>query len=480
MVRSIMHTMSLFACAGAIEPVPVWDAPEYTTVVKTHPNGVRLNVAAPDAQELPVLHLRGNATERGIAYGTLMAEEISTFFRKVVDDYVVALVQSIAPDGLPVWLQKLLDEVLKGAGKAVAVPLFHDLLKFVRSKQSKYVHETHDNTTMLFEEMAGIAKGVCDTLGPDRCKKELKSEEDFAEQVALLNYLPELIRMSCTMVGATRGATSHGKLLQLRALDFGAVPFANWGLVVVHHKDDAMVDSEGVPGKFAMITFPGFTGAVSGFNSGGLIMSEKVSYNAMSAGYDEACYKPLGLDIEGCVPGTYDGEGVPFVIRRFIETSATKADAEEVIASAKRTWHVYLGVGDSKTMDFDVVGYASEKFKIWNNSNLWNLTGTERIPDVTFLNKHVQPEKDTELYDILMSQTGNMTGRVFAASVPHAHGSGDVHHYVVDHGEGKFYVAVGTTTEDGTQFVRKACDAPVVAFDLETDVWTMPSVSTVV
>jgi len=475
-----MHTLALLAgAAGALESVPVWDAPEYSTVVKTHPNGVLLKVAAPDAQELPVLHLRGNATERGVAYGTLMAEEINTFFKKVVDDYVVALVQSIAPEGLPTWLQKLLDEVLKGAGKVVAVPLFHDLLKFVRSKQSKYVHAAHDNTTMIFEEMAGIAKGVCDTIGPDRCKKELKSADDFAEEIALLNYLPELIRMSCTMVGATRSATSHGKLLQLRALDFGAVPFSNWGMVVVHHKDEELLTAEGTPGKFAMVTFPGFTGSVSGFNSGGLIMSEKVSYNAMSAGYDKPCYKPLGLDIEGCVPGTYKGEGLPFVIRRFIETSATKADAEEVIANAKRTWHVYLGLGDSETMDFDVVGYASEKFKIWNNSNLWNFTGTDRIPDVTFINKHVQPE-GTDLYDILKGLVGNMTGRNFAASVPHTHGSGDVHHYVVDHGEGKFYVAMGTTTEDGTEFVRKACDAPVVAFDLETDVWAMPSTSSVV
>jgi len=138
---------------------------------------------------------------------------------------------------------------------------------------------------MLFEKIAAIAKGVCDTLGSDRCKKELRGEDDFAEQLALLNYLPELIRMSCTMVGATRTATSHGKLLQLRALDFGAVPFSNWGMLVIHHKDDALVKGDGAPGKFAMVTFPGFVGAVSGFNSAGLVQSEKVSYNAMSAGY---------------------------------------------------------------------------------------------------------------------------------------------------------------------------------------------------
>merc|ERR1719379_1626235 len=172
------------------------------------------------------------------------------------------------------------------------------------------------------------------------------------------------------MVGATRSATSHGKLLQLRALDFGAVPFSNWGMVVVHHKDEALVDSEGAPGAFAMVTFPGFVGAVTGFNSAGLVQAEKVSYNAMSAGYPKACYKPLGLDVEGCVPGTYDGEGIPFVIRRIVETSPTKADAEALITAAKRTWHVYLGLGDSETMDFDVVGYAAERTRTWTNADL--------------------------------------------------------------------------------------------------------------
>lgn len=470
--------MRAFAlCVGVVgaADIPVWDAPEYSTVVRTHPNGVLLKVAAPDAQEMPVLHVRGTATERGVAYGSLMAEEINTFITKIINDYVVTLVESITPEGFPLWAQALIRKVLEGIAKQDAIPIFFDLLNYVRSKQSDYIHEAHDSTTMIFDEIAGIAKGVCDTIGPERCAAELTSADAFAEQLALINYLPELIRMACTMVGATGTATAHGKLLQLRALDFGAVPFSNFGMVIVHHKDENLLDGNGKPGKFAMVTFPGFVGAVSGFNSAGLIQSEKVSYNAMSAGYDQPCIKPFGIDTDGCVPGSYDGEGVPFVIRRFIETSPTKADAEELIGNAHRTWHVYLGLGDTATMDFDVVGYAQKKYKVWDNSDLWNYTGTERIKDVTFLNKQVQPEKDTELYDILKAQVGSMTGREFAATVPHGHGSGDVHHFVVDHGEGKFYVALGTTNDAGTKFVRKACDAPVIAFDLQEDIWTMPS-----
>ena len=37
-----------------------------------------------------------------------------------------------------------------------------------------------------------------------------------------LNMLPELIRMTCSMIGAWGSATADGQLLQLRTLDFDA------------------------------------------------------------------------------------------------------------------------------------------------------------------------------------------------------------------------------------------------------------------
>lgn len=466
-----MFMLAAIAAANAVDPVPIYDAREYTTTLATHPNGVLQMVKAPDAQATPVLHIRGNAFERGEAYGSLMAETVATFVKKVFDDYVVALVESISPEGLPAWLEAVLKAALKDLGKEVAVPVFHQILTWVKDKQNQHVHDAHDGTTKIFDEIAGMAKGVCDSFGADRCQSELGGEQVFQDLIVQVNYLPELIRMSCTMVGATKSATPHGKLVQLRGLDFGAVPFSNYGMVVVEHKTDT---TDGGPEAFAHVTFPGFVGVVTGFNSAGLIQSEKVSYNAMSAGYPKKCYKPLGLNVEGCVPGTYDGEGVPFVIRRIVETSPTKADAEASIASAKRTWHVYLGLGDSETMDFDVVGYAAERTKTWTNADLHTYTGATFIKDVTFVNKHVQPEDDG-LHDILAPLVGNLTGEALAAYVPRVHGTGDVHNMVIDHGQNKFFVAFGTTNAEGTEFVRKAFDAPVLAFDLSKDIWTMPS-----
>ena len=60
------------------------------------------------------------------------------------------------------------------------------------------------------------------------------------------------------------------------------------------------------------------------------------------------------------------------------------------------------------------------------------------------------------------------------SQVPNATGSGDVHVMVVDHGEARLYVAFGTTTPDGTSYIRKACDAPMISFDLP-QLWNTPA-----
>jgi len=466
-----------FGQAREVNPVPVYEAKDYVTVAGTHPNGVLLMVKAPNAQVLPVLHLKGSAFERGEAYGTLMAGTVAEFITKVFDDYAAALLQEVNLNGLPKLLQMAIKAALGELGRKVAAPLLMKALGYVRSRQNATVHEAHDSTTKVFDEIAGIAKGVCSSLGAAKCESEIGGESAFRDRLERINYLPELIRMSCSMMGATRSATTHGKLVQLRTLDFGAVPFSNYGMVVVHHKTD---DTNAAPDAFATVSFPGFVSAVTGFNSAGLVQSEKVSYDAISAGYNTTCIKPFGVDVYGCIPGSYDGEAVPFVIRRIVETQANKAGAEDLIRAAKRTWHVYLGLGDSQTMDFDVVGYAQERIKVWTNNDISVLTNASHIQDVTFLDMHVQPEKSTQMHDTLKPLTGNMTGHLIASYVPHATGSGDVHHMVVDHGEGKFYVATGTTTKNGTYFLRKACDAPVLAFNLDSDIWTMPSMAQVV
>merc|ERR1719197_865930 len=108
-----MQSLFLLGCVASgsvdVTPVPVYDARSHITTISTHPNGVLQMVKAPDTQDMAVLHLHGTAMERGVAYGSLMAENIASFMNKIVNDYVVSLVQSITPEGLPDWLANALN-----------------------------------------------------------------------------------------------------------------------------------------------------------------------------------------------------------------------------------------------------------------------------------------------------------------------------------------------------------------------------------
>jgi hypothetical protein len=81
--------------------------------------------------------------------------------------------------------------------------------------------------------------------------------------------------------------------LQLRALDFGSGPLANFSLLAVHRPVDPNAPVVQVPGQwdtpggqgndagdlpqaFASLTFPGLVGVITGVSQRGIGLSEKV------------------------------------------------------------------------------------------------------------------------------------------------------------------------------------------------------------
>ena len=71
-------------------------------------------------------------------------------------------------------------------------------------------------------EIEGISAGICSTMNTNTCHAD-----EWEAKLQKLNMLPELIRMTCSMIGAWGTATPDGKLTQLRTLDFGGGPFTN-------------------------------------------------------------------------------------------------------------------------------------------------------------------------------------------------------------------------------------------------------------
>ena len=83
------------------------------------------------------------------------------------------------------------------------------------------------------------------------------------------------------------------------------------------------------------MSFPAFVGVVTGFSKN-IAQSEKV---------DDVT--------DGSRPkGSYDGQAVASVIRDMVQLSTTKEDAVAIAQKAKRTWSVWLGIGDTTSNEF--------------------------------------------------------------------------------------------------------------------------------
>lgn len=190
------------------------------------------------------LDLVGSTSERGFAYGALMAKEIVYFIDVGLTKYYMDMVLDIDLSGLPEPLQKIF-RVIQVKGAIAAPKAFNEAMQWVYEKEEQYM------PAYLIEEMDAIGAGVCHTLGHGCNTTEMSAT------VRRLNMLPELIRMACTMFGAWGPASPTGKLTQIRALDFGSGPFSNFTVLGVYRSNDS--DSR----AFATVMYPGMVGEYS-------------------------------------------------------------------------------------------------------------------------------------------------------------------------------------------------------------------------
>jgi len=243
--------LALAVCRSALcsSPNPVYDAAQYSKLKSTTANGKLYIVAAPDNTTLPVIHTWGNETERGVAYGTLLADELLQFVYPEVDRFFAQDAESLMKyiSWMPEkWQQRIQTALDKDAPGAFMIAL--DLLV---AEQARFIAA---GRARVWEEVDGIAAGVCAVRPTASACKD--GPGSLARRIRALNLMPELIQMQCSMMGAWGNATSNGKLLQLRSLDFGTGPFANNNLLHVAHPP--------APGKaFAAVTFPSFVAAVT-------------------------------------------------------------------------------------------------------------------------------------------------------------------------------------------------------------------------
>mmetsp|Transcript_5090 Transcript_5090/g.6452 ORF Transcript_5090/g.6452 Transcript_5090/m.6452 type:complete len:480 (+) Transcript_5090:59-1498(+) len=405
--------------------------------------------------------LIGDATQRGFSQGELFVNEITELVDVALPDFFLSMVDGLDLSKLPDWLADAIHEALD----QVVVPAFYKAMEAVWEREEQYV------PPRLKTEMSAIAQGLCAAKAKQNIDCDVDEWTAYIQQV---NMLPELIKMTCTMFGSWGASRPDGidTLLQLRALDFGSSPLANYSMLQVHRPaPDTVVtpvDGQWVsPGgngddqgdliqAFASVGFPGLVGVVTGVSERGIGMSEKVweVYNTTT----------------GVQRGRYDGEADVLVMRDVLELALDRQSGEDYMRNdVNRTWSVFLGVGDYETQEMDIVGYRAKDFHAYTPETMPAVTTQPYMEDLVYVDKHPQPSTDTTLPTLLAKYYGNMT-MDNTRDIVRTHETGDLHIAVYDYGNPTMWVSVGRINAAGDfgpdGHMWKACYRPYLQFDL--------------
>lgn len=388
------------------------------------------------------LDLVGTDYERGYAHGALLSKEILEFVEIALPKYYIAAVMNIDVSQYPEPLHTIL-KIAQAKGALAAPDAMMRAMKWVYDQEEQYM------PSYILEEMDGVADGLCNTLGSS-C-----NATEWRETIRTVNMLPELIKMACSEVGAWGEGSETGKLVQLRALDFGGGPFDNYTVAAVYRSEEKGSRA------FISITFPAFVGVITGVAQDGIGISEK-----------------FGDDH----PGAYDGEPDVFVLRDILQQSKTKAEAEAYLASVKRTWAMYVGIGDFATQTMDIVMYQQASAITYTDETMPSVTSQPYLKNVVYVNKHGQPSGynpngSDELYTALNEFYGKLSLDTLRTVIQY-HQSGDVHIAMYDFGANTMQVAIGRVNAKGDyhpegsddEEMWKAYNRPFLRFSM-TDLW---------
>jgi len=281
----------------------------------------------------------------------------------------------------------------------------------------------------------GIATGVCAKLSlvpipanathtPPPCDVVA-----WNEKIEAFNMLPELIRMACTSFGAWgKAITNPDSLIHLRALDFGGGPFANYTVVQVNRKIPGQEDN-----SFVSISFPTFVGVITGISQSGIGISEKVW---------------MVHGIKSLQHGKYDGLADVFVLRNILEKAKTRPEAEQFLQDVKRTFAIWIGIGDYASKTFSLNAYNENASVALSDVTAPSYTSGPFIENIAYVDKGIQPSSDLSLPNALQDFYGKIDLET-TKTIIKAHGTGDLHIAAYDYGQAQLYLALGRINHEG-------------------------------
>jgi hypothetical protein len=348
----------------------------------------------------------------GFAVGQLMKAEITAILPDMFN-YIYAMISKYI-QFLPAYLQKIIEV----GGVNALLDITNELTKAFQP-------------AIFNEELAGMAAGA----GVD------------VVTLTRLAMFPEASSMACSIVGANGPAVDsslNGKLLQLRALDWGSdAPVAAFPLLLVYHPNS------GNGHRFAQLGWPGLVGAITGVSEY-IFQSEKVwdSYQ--------------GSNPRVGIPATY-------LIRNILQFDESVDQALERIETANRTCSYFLGLGDRKSSTFNLVENGHDYYNIYNDTSFPGYAGHPNRPGLVYVDKHVQPS-NWKCMEGLMNETyGSLTSELLFTRVTALAQTGDQHIAVFDEAHGQMFIAVAQAANPSTNSSAvPAYNRPFLHFDLAT------------
>jgi len=364
------------------------DFSESSALIGSVENGKLFNVTVPmdggsSVSHFPVMHVYGDAQERGLAYGKLVKQffggsdfidEVWSYFKKQVTD---AIDQAL-PGVVPFWLQDLIAE----KGLEGALNLTYDITK--------------DYTTPdYYEELQAIADGG------DLDYMKLRGMQQIAG----------LTQGHCSMFGAWGDALADKDgTLQLRALDWDmGDTIVNHPLVTVFHTPHS---------TYATMGIVGLTGALTGVSDKQMGISE------------------IGVSFPDETFGSQSRIGVPFVwlLRDILHSDSALEDSIQRMEDANRTCDLILGVGDGKEGAGGGKNFRSFQYSY---SNLTVMDDTNLLPDEDWHKKidsvvyhgmdWICPGNSQAMYNQITKHWGNLSAEVAIRDITAVETSGDTH-----------------------------------------------------
>jgi len=420
-------------CTGAPKPDAkpnlnqIYTSPP--TFVKSVANG-SLYYVGDGEDQINVVHLWGNAYQRGFAHGLLMQNKTMAFYSRVYPYFEQTFEKGI--NGSVPWLPKGIAEWIARVGLGVALDITYDLTE-------KYTGQ------WFKDEMKGLADGS----GVDE------------RTIRRVHMIGELTQGHCSMYGAWGAATATGATLQLRALDWDTDgPFQDYPQVTVYHADDdnALAVEGGQGHSFANVGWTGWIGSISGVSSKQMAISE------------------IGVSFPDKSFGKESREGVPFtfLLRDILQFDNTLSNAIDHITNAHRTCDLILGVGDGKPQEdkssapFRGIQYSYSVANFFDDTNMLpkNDTWHAKIPQMVYYGMDwLCPGYSVVLHRQLKAYHGTLTPENTVKDVVPIVQTGDLHVVISDLTNMNMFVA-NARGEDETGPL-KAFDRQFVKFDLK-------------